>query len=62
MFDFLKKIKNLTASKPGVAKIRYRCETCGSESEDETETCCDESRPKVCSCGSGKYAKECCES
>lgn len=44
-------------------KNQYKCKSCASTSpEDEGGgTCCGQSREKVCTCGSTKYAKECCE-
>lgn len=40
---------------------KYKCKSCNSVSEDEAEECCGATREKVCSCGSEKYAKDCCE-
>jgi len=42
-------------------KEQYKCKSCGSVSDDGAGECCGTEREKVCSCGSGKYAKECCE-
>lgn len=39
----------------------YKCQSCDSASHAEAGTCCGAQREKMCSCGSGKMAKECCE-
>lgn len=43
-------------------KDQYKCKSCGSTAPESEEGggCCGQSREKVCTCGSGKYAKECC--
>lgn len=70
MFNFLKKFlscKSCDSSSPKKNeneenKDKYKCNGCGSVSENEAGECCGSTREKVCSCGSGKPAKECCES
>lgn len=42
-------------------KTKYKCPECGSVSKDEPGECCGQPREKVCDCGSGKLAKNCCE-
>lgn len=39
----------------------FKCSKCGSTTEEEAGVCCGMARDKVCACGSGKMAKECCE-
>lgn len=51
-----------SSSKDEEKKDQYKCKSCGSTSEEEAGTCCGAPREKVCSCGSGKYAKDCCKS
>lgn len=42
-------------------KVSYQCRSCESTSESTPGECCGKQREKLCSCGSGKYASECCE-
>lgn len=42
-------------------KDQYKCNGCGSTAQGEAGECCGSKREKVCSCGSGKLSKECCE-
>lgn len=42
-------------------EVKFKCEKCGSVSKDAAGECCGAPREKVCACGSGKYAKDCCE-
>lgn len=38
----------------------YKCPSCGRESDKPGE-CCGGQCEKMCACGSGKFAKDCCE-
>lgn len=59
----LKKFMSCTTCGPtsNENKDRYKCQACGSIVNDEAGECCGSSREKLCSCGSGKIAKECCK-
>lgn len=66
MSNFLKKLMSCGCCGPSTSqeeekKDQYKCKSCGSISEGEPGECCGAKREKVCSCGSGKPAKECCE-
>lgn len=60
MFKKLLKMLGLDSSEKQEQKSQYKCQSCGSSSE-ESGNCCGGDKEKVCSCGSGKFTKECCE-
>lgn len=41
-------------------EVTYKCGVCGNHTHEPGE-CCGQATEKVCGCGSGKMAKECCE-
>lgn len=43
-----------------INKAQYKCLICGLTSH-EPKDCCGLEMEKLCSCGSGHYAKMCCE-
>ena len=45
---------------PMAKESMYKCKSCDREAAEGGE-CCGGSMEKVCACGSGKYAADCCE-